>query len=238
MKTVIVTRSSESTFEKAIPSLVDNSYTIHHFNAYIYKRLLLDCVLALNLADGETAEEVVARFRQIYNIPSHELLSEEVFEELEFEEAVDYICNNKKLECLLLEWAKDPSGIIVRHPYHTIPTNDGADEIILVDYQPIRDNFAAMSENLTISSLLRADLVLSICSDCDIPTDGTNILYVHDKEWGLNLNVGEYKEILVDGVGNLPRNVSDLGKYFNYVATFIHRANKVYNKVLDTIPEK
>jgi hypothetical protein len=238
MKTIIVTRSSEKPIEIASPFFVENTYTTHNFNAYIYKRLLLDCILALDLDDGETTEEVVARFKQIYNIPSHDLLSEEVFEEFEFEEAVDYICNNKELESLLLEWSKDPAKTIVKQPYYTLPANDGADEIILVDYQFVRDNFVSMSSNLKISSLLRSDLIMAICMDCNVPKDGANILYIHDKEWGQDLEQIECKEILVDGEGDLPKNVLYLKEFFNYVAAFIHRSNKVYNKVLDTILEK
>ena len=238
MKIIILTRSSETLYKKAEASFSDHTYGSDHFNANIFKRLLLDCLLSIDLDDGSTAEEVVEVFRQRYNLPIDDvLLSESVFQELEYDGAKDYICNDANLKELLLNWSKDTDKMIVAQPYHRLLINDGEDEIIIVDYQAIRDRFSAMTRNFIISNDLRLELILSVCKDCGVPEDGRNMLFIHDHEWGENLSATQCKEILCDGSGKLPNDLATLKDCFNYVGVFTHTSNMVYNKALSLIPE-
>lgn len=109
----MITRSSEGAIQLAIQHSVESDYSVRNFNAHLFKRMLMDCVISLELEDGESAIEAVSDFYERYTIfpPG---LSKDVFEDKDYYEAIDYINKNEQLATLFLSWLQDDSRVLVR----------------------------------------------------------------------------------------------------------------------------
>lgn len=99
-----------------------------------------------------------------------------------------------------------------RPPYITI-TDKNSDIIILLwDRVPIIS-----------SGFNRLDLVLNICKDCGIEPieNNSNILYIHDKEWGIDADHQLYTNTMKSDYIT-DSEYSEMKKYFNSAIAFQH----------------
>lgn len=194
-----------------------------YYNAHYYSRLFAKCVM--DLSPNALAYMGINKFYSLSGVEADPRLVPGIngnfklkkVHEVEIPEAAD-----DSLSGFFTDLAgKNP---VDKCPYESMMI-DSDTELIQVFMDEVKYGIIG-DENLALSAVLRKDLILSVCRDCGVERNGENILYIHDKEWGMDCRMVGGKEYMQDHE-DLPSDVVVIADYFKYVGVFMHLGGNV-----------
>lgn len=189
-----------------------------YYNAHYYSRLFAKCLM--DLSPNALAYMGINKFYSLSGVEADPRLVPGIngnfklkkVHEVEIPEAAD-----DSLSGFFTDLAgKNP---VDKCPYESMMI-DSDTELIQVFMDKVKYGIIG-DENMALSTVLRKDLILSVCRDCGVERNGENILYIHDKEWGIDCRMIGGKEYMHD-IAELPSDVMIISEYFKYVGVFMH----------------
>ena len=212
-KVIIITRrdSKPITIEKTERDIQSTNFNIHY-----YCRMMAKCLL--ELSPTTLAYMAIDRFYKISGLKRDDRLKPGIkgtFPGVKKcgEVELPMATKSSDLSDFFTEIAKSIPGD--KNPYESIVVDEKI-EVIQVYMDSVRNGLIG-DGNLALATAMRYDLILSVCKDCGVKEDGENILYVHDKEWGVDCRMNGGMEYNVESdVNSLPDDVRDLSKFFKY----------------------